>query len=125
MASASARLLGVVVAALDCFGSALLTAQAPRLKVGGEIEPPIRIRHVAPVYPKEAIDQKIGGTVHLEIVIATEGSVLQLKVVQSVHELLDAAATKAVGQWKYLPTKVNGQPVELIMIVEVTFKVPT
>src|SRR5437899_513539 len=115
MTSASAR---VGVAVLVCFGSGVLSAQVPRLKVGGEVKRPALIHHVSPVYPKEARDQKIGGTVLLEIVIGTKGNVLELKVVQSVHPLLDAAAGQAVGQWKYVPTKVNGQPVELIMIVD-------
>ena len=87
------------------FSHGVLSTQSPRLHVGGDIKRPIKIRTVPPVYPKEALDNKIGGTVLLEIVIGTEGSVLEQKVVQSVHPLLDAAAAEAVRQWKYVPTK--------------------
>jgi TonB family protein len=124
MTSGSARLVAVGVAALVFCSLGVLTAQAPRLSVGGDIKRPAKIRHVSPVYPKEALDKKIGGTVLLEIVIATDGTVLEVKVTQGVHRLLDEAAAKAVSQWKYVPTKVNGQPVELVVPVDVTFTPP-
>ena len=98
--------------------------EVSRRPVGGDIKRPAKIRHVSPVYPQEALDNKIGGTVLLEIVIATHGTVLEVKVTQGVYRLLDEAAVKAVSQWKYVPTKVNGQPVELVMTVDVTFTPP-
>ena len=107
------------------FSHGVLTTQAPKLRVGGDIKRPAKIRAVPPVYPKEALDNKIGGTVLLEIVIGTEGNVLEQNVVQSVHPLLDAAAAQAVRQWRYVPSNINGQPVELIMKVDVTFTPPT
>ncbi len=58
----------------------------------------------------------------LRAVIGTDGSVLNL---QQVNELVDkrlvAAATEAVKQWRYKPTFLNGQPVEVITEVQVNF----
>jgi TonB family protein len=119
MTSASAYF--VSIAAVVCLGPGELTAQAPRLKVGGEVKRPALIHHVAPVYPKEAVENRIVGTVRVDIVIATDGAVLEVKVAERVHPLLDEAAAKAVSQWKYVPTKVNGEPVELTMTVDVPF----
>jgi periplasmic protein TonB len=115
----------VAIAALVCFGSGVLIAQAPRVKVGGDVKRPILLKKVAPDCPKEAREKKIVGTVLLDIVIATDGTVLEVEVAKGIHPLLDEAAARAVRQWKFLPTKLNGEPVELILTgVEVTFKVP-
>jgi TonB family protein len=112
-------------AVLVCVSAGAVFAQRPpRVRVGGDVKAPIKLTHVSPAYPDEAKAERAGGTVVLEIVVATDGSVLETEALRRVHPLLDDAAAKAVGKWKYTPTELNGEPAELIMIVTVTFVAP-
>jgi protein TonB len=107
---------------LCAFGSGPLTAttQAPRVKVGGDIEEPRKIKHVDPVYPEDAKAAKVQGLVFLDIVVAIDGRVLEIVVRRSIPAL-DAAAVAAVSQWEYARTFVKGEPVEVTMPVVVNF----
>jgi protein TonB len=95
--------------------------EPPRtLHVGGVIQAPQKVRHVAPAYPPIAQAARVSGVVILEALIAEDGSVRDLKVLKSVP-LLDAAAADAVRQWRFTPTLLNGVPVQVIMSVTVAF----
>jgi len=59
--------------------------------------------------------------VRLHAIIAKDGSILQLEVI-SGHPLLIQAALDAVRQWKYEPTLLNGQPVEVDTTIDVLFQ---
>jgi periplasmic protein TonB len=56
----------------------------------------------------------------LEAVINKQGSVENLRVING-HPLLIQAALDAVKQWKYKPTLLNGEPVEVVTQVTVNF----
>jgi protein TonB len=73
-----------------------------------------------PVYPQIAQTAKIQGIVIIEATIGKDGSVKDAKVLRS-QAMLDQAALDAVRQWKFTPTLLNGQPVEVIMTVTVNF----
>lgn len=91
------------------------------VRPGGKVKQPERIVYVAPVYPAVAISARISGTVIIEAVIGTDGSVRDAKVLRSIP-LLDAAALAAVRQWRYTPTTLNGVPVAVVMTVSVRFE---
>jgi protein TonB len=113
------------VAALVASVTTVLAAQAPpRLRVGGDIRRPQKIVHVDPIYPEQAKADRLEGMVIVEAVIATDGTVLDVDVIRSAHPLLDTAAVEAVSRWEYTPTLLNGEPVELVMSVNVTFSLP-
>jgi protein TonB len=78
------------------------------------------IYQVKPVYPQIARQTRTQGVVVLEAVISKDGSVDSLRVV-SGHLLLTQAAVDAVRQWKYQPTMLSGEPVDVITTVTVTF----
>ena len=90
------------------------------LRVGGDVQPPQKVHHVAPAYPDIARSARITGIVILEALIAEDGTVRDVKVLRSVR-LLDAAAVDAVRQWRFTPTLLNGVPVPVIMTVTVAF----
>jgi len=92
-----------------------------QVRVGGDIKEPKKIKDVKPVYPEAAKSAGVQGMVIIETQIAKDGSVNAAKVLRSVPEL-DRAAIEAVMQWKYTPTLLNGEPVEVIMTVMVTFQ---
>jgi protein TonB len=95
--------------------------QREPVRPGGNIRPPTKIRHVAPVYPPIAQSAGRQGVVILEAVISEVGEVRQLRVLRSVP-LLDEAAMDAVRQWRFTPTLLNGQPVPIVMTVTVSFQ---
>jgi protein TonB len=98
--------------------------QPPRerepVPVGGSITRPERVRYVPPVYPDVARAARIEGTVILEAVIGTDGTVREVRVLRPAP-FLEAAAVEAVQQWLFTPTRLNGEPVPVVMTVTVTF----
>ena len=62
----------------------------------------------------------MSGVVFLEAIIAKDGKVKDLRVTRSAG-VLDQAAIDAVSQWRYTPTMLNGEAVEVIMSVTVNF----
>jgi len=108
--------------------SAVSVAQAEthvtRIERGGEVQHANLVRKVKPSYPHTAIIMRIQGAVILEAIIDREGRVENLKVL-SGHPLLIPAAFEAVQQWRYRPTLLNGQPVEVVTQVTVNFSLGT
>lgn len=90
------------------------------LRIGGKVQAAKIISRVSPVYPPEAAAEGIGGAVHLEAIITKAGLIREIKVL-SGDPLLAASALEAVRQWRYRPTYLNGQPVEVITQIEVFF----
>jgi protein TonB len=87
---------------------------------GGDIVPPQRTVYKAPVYPQAAMAARLEGIVILETTIDAQGVVQDVTVLRSVP-MLDRAAIEAVRQWRYQPTRLNGQAIPIIMTVTVTF----
>lgn len=82
------------------------------VKIGGDVKPPVKTKHVNPVYPEDAKEAGIEGVVIIEAVINKQGKVAQAKVIRSVPEL-DQAALDAVLQWEFEPTYVKGKAVSV------------
>ena len=91
-----------------------------RIKVGGAVQAASLVKKVTPEYPPIAKTAHVQGTVVLRAIIAKDGSVEQLQFV-SGPPLLMASAMSAVKEWKYKPTELNGQPVEVDTTVQVVF----
>jgi len=91
-----------------------------RIRIGGAVAAAKITTKVSPVYPPLARQTRISGTVRLHVIISKEGSVLQLEVL-SGHPLLVQSALDAVRQWKYQPTLLNGQPVEVDTTIDVIY----
>lgn len=88
--------------------------------VGGAVQNANLISQVKPVYPHAAIIARIQGLVILEAIISRQGLVENLRVV-SGNPLLVPAALDAVKQWRYRPTLLNGEPVEVETTITVSF----
>jgi protein TonB len=91
------------------------------VRAGSGIKAPRQIYSVNPEYPRLARDTHIQGIVIVDAIIDEQGNVVQARAV-SGHLLLIAAALKAVLQWKYEPTSLNGQPVSVALQVQVNFE---
>jgi len=91
-----------------------------RIRQGGAVTAASLINRVQPVYPPLARQTRVSGTVRLHAIISKDGSVQQLEVM-SGHPLLVQAALDAVRQWRYRPTLLNGEPVEVDTTIDVIF----
>jgi TonB family protein len=91
-----------------------------RIRVGGNVQKAKMVHMVMPKYPYEAQAQKVQGTVVLHTVIDYDGSILDLQWVSGPPELKDAAVD-AVKQWRYEPTLLNGEPVQVDTTISVVF----
>jgi protein TonB len=91
-----------------------------RIRVGGNVQQAKLVRQPRPVYPPLARQARIQGTVRLTAVIAKDGTIQELQVVNG-HPLLVPSALEADKQWVYQPTLLNGEPVEVITQIDVNF----
>jgi periplasmic protein TonB len=96
-------------------------AATPRVRIGGTIEEARLVFGPKPDYPQLARMARVEGTVRLEAVISKDGTVGELKVLNG-NPLLIPAALEAVARWRYRPTLLNGEPVEVLTEVDINFK---
>jgi TonB family protein len=95
---------------------------AKRVKLGGEVEASKVITKVQPVYPEPAKSAGAQGTVNLHAVIGMNGVPLSLQVINTdVNPDLARASIEAVSKWRYSPTLLNGQPIEVDTNITVNF----
>jgi TonB family protein len=96
-------------------------AAAPnQIRVGGNVMASKLIHKINPIYPLQAKEAGIQGTVRFNAVVAHDGTIAHLTLV-SGHPLLVPAALEAVRQWRYQPTLLNGQPVEVVTQIDINF----
>ncbi|MEI6669681.1 MAG: TonB family protein [Acidobacteriota bacterium] len=90
---------------------------------GNGIENPVLRREVKPQYTADAMRAKIQGTAVLDCVVKADGTVGECGVVRSLDSTfgLDQEAVKAARQWRFLPGKRLGQPVPVLVTIELTF----
>ncbi|MCS7233653.1 MAG: energy transducer TonB [Synergistetes bacterium] len=106
----------------------IATTQERELKSEKESEemlfiPPKPINSRKPAYPLLARKMKYEGIVVLDIEVLPDGSVGEVKIVESSgYELLDKAASEEVKNWQFIPAYRNGKPVKSIVRQKVIFK---
>jgi TonB family protein len=95
---------------------------AKRVKLGGDVEASKVITKVQPIYPETAKSAGVQGTVNLHAVIGMDGVPLSLQVINTdVNPDLARASIEAVSKWRYSPTLLNGQPIEIDTNIMVNF----
>ncbi len=85
------------------------------------VQQALLVRRVQPSYPILARQAGVEGTVRLHAVIGRDGTIRELEVL-SGHLLLVNAARDAVREWRYQPTLLNGEPVEVETYITVVFQ---
>lgn len=90
---------------------------------GNGVTLPEIIREVKPAYTSEAMRAKVQGTVLLEAVVRTDGSVGDVRIIRQLDTVfgLDNEAVKAARQWQFRPGTRLGQPVPVLITIELTF----
>ena len=98
------------------------TAEPKRIRIGGSVEAAKVITKVQPIYPESAKAAGAQGTVLLHAIVSKDGRPLSLQVLNSqINPDLARAAVEAVSQWRYQPTLLNGEPVEIDTTIQVKF----
>jgi TonB family protein len=94
----------------------------PPLPLDGGVQSAKIISKVTPVYPAAAKAARVQGVVTLDAVIGVDGKPLALGVRNAeVDPELARAAVESVSQWRYRPTLLNNQPIEIATTVVVNF----
>jgi TonB family protein len=94
--------------------------EVKRVRQGGSVAAAKILQKVQPQYPGKARSERLQGTVRLHAIIATDGTIRMLRV-QTGYCSLGEAAMKAVQQWRYRPTTLEGAPVEVDTVIDVIF----
>jgi protein TonB len=89
---------------------------------GSGIEPPRVLTEVRPDYSEEARRRHIEGEVVLEVEVQRDGRVGAVRVLRGLGYGLDERAVEAVRQWRFAPAHRLGTPVDVLVEVEVEFR---
>ena len=118
---ASGQLGGVIGGVIGSIPAPPPPEQPKRIRVSSGVQEAKKIRQILPLYPPLAKQARIQGVVKLEAIIGKDGMVQNLTVIQG-HPLLVQAALDAVQQWRYEPTLLNNEPVEVVTYIDVIFR---
>jgi TonB family protein len=90
---------------------------------GNGVVSPRLIYEVRPNYTSDAMRAKIQGVVTMEAVVMPDGSVGAVQITRSLDQTfgLDQEAIRTVKRWKFAPGTRQGQPVPVLVEIEMTF----
>jgi TonB family protein len=92
------------------------------VRIGGAVMAANLITKVTPAYPADMKEQRQEATVVLQATISKDGVPQSLSVeTTDVNRSFIDAAIEAVKQWRYRPTLLNGEPVEVITNITINF----
>jgi TonB family protein len=91
-------------------------------RVGGAVSPPKALYAPDPEYSETARRAKLQGIVVLWLVVDKDGNPQQIKVQRKLGKGLDEKAIEAVKQWRFKPSMKDGQPVPVMINIEINFR---
>jgi TonB family protein len=83
---------------------------------------PVALNEVDPAYTPDAMRDRVEGTVTLYAVIQADGSVTNVKVLNSLDDRLDYSAIRALSRWHFRPGTKNGEAIALEAVVQIPFR---
>ena len=116
----------VAVPLVETTGSVWMTGADVAQRDAGPITtcaglvPPAIVARATPRYTPDARRRKAAGTVNIEAVVASDGTVRSLRVVQSPDPRLNAEAMRAASQWTFRPAHCKGENTTATVLIEVT-----
>ena len=87
------------------------------------VSKPTAIYHPGPKYSEKALFKHVSGTVRVRLVVNEKGFPEILEATRHLGEGLDMHALSAVAQWRFEPARKNGQPVAVMVVVEINFRI--
>ena len=91
------------------------------VKIGGNVKEPKLINSVAPIYPTSARSSGVQGDVVIDTTIDKTGKVVKMHVV-SGPLMLRGSALDSLKRWKFEPSSLDGEPVDVQMQVTIKFR---
>lgn len=92
-------------------------------RVGGGVREPVLIFKTLPSYTEEARKNRVEGIVLLQVVVRANGSVDNAQIIRGLGFGLDDSALKeVVTKWKFKPGTLDGRPVDVMALIEVSFR---
>jgi len=92
-------------------------------RMGSGLTAPVLVRQIQPGFTEDALARKIQGEVVVEVVILKNGTVRVVRVLRGLSADLNQKAIDAASQWRFIPAKFKGQPVDLIAEIVVDFNI--
>src|SRR5262245_65257941 len=86
--------------------------------------PPVTVKlrkRVQPIYPDQALQQGIGGTVVVDVLIDRQGLPQSIQVIKG-DPILASSALEALRQWRWKPCRLNGKAVAMEATIVVNFE---
>jgi len=93
------------------------------MRINGIETPKTVLKDVRPVYSMDAMRDRVQGEVMMEVVVREDGTVGDVKVLNSIHPDLDVSAVAAAKQWLFRPAMKGNQPVAVIVTLSLSFKI--
>jgi periplasmic protein TonB len=90
---------------------------------GNGVTAPRLVRQVRPQYTADAMNARIQGTIQLECVVQSDGTIGDVRVLRSLDRTfgLDREAIAAARQWRFYPGMRQGEPVDTLVTIELMF----
>jgi TonB family protein len=90
---------------------------------GGDVTEPKLLKGPKPNYTPESAKANVQGSVFVEAVVQTDGTVGEVRVVRSLDKEhgLDEHAVKTVKQWRFTPGKKNDIAVPVVVEIQMSF----
>lgn len=89
--------------------------------MGGNVQPPVKLRAPRPEYTELARQARIQGVVVVQAIIDEEGWVTKVKVSKGLPMGLTEEALKAVCRWRFEPATIDGEPVSVDSTLALNF----
>jgi len=102
----------------------LLSALHPPPAPSGHVMPPEIIYRQVPLYPEQARNAGLEGTVTVALRVGEDGAPRDIRVTKGIERAIDESVTAAVDQWRFKPALLNGDVVSPAVVVEVRFQLP-
>ena len=90
-------------------------------RVGGGASAPTVLYRIEPNYSEDARQARYQGSVALSAIVRKDGSIEILKVLRGLGLDLDENAVEALKKWKFRPGTRSGQPVDVVLNIEINF----
>ncbi|HSF18322.1 MAG TPA: TonB family protein [Vicinamibacteria bacterium] len=98
-------------------------AEQPLAAKAGSLVPPRVVHETPPLYTESAFDRGIEGRVVLKVIVRKDGTVGPIRIHQSLEPGLDAAAVEAVRTWSFEPARIDDEPINVLIDVEIDFTI--
>lgn len=99
----------------------------PLVEMAGDVDPdvvqPRPLTTPKPVYTTDAMQRNLTGSVIVEVLVDRNGRVAWVRVLRALDPSLDASALDAAKRWTFTPGTAHGEPVAMLVQMEMTFTI--